>query len=152
MDAILKKSYVLVKFVLHAAIEPSICAPGVGCQCVFARIYALWRPDPVISDHELSPSLNSCRALSNKMLAGFEVGCFEPHNTRMRPHTVVETWDVSGPQVQFPVDLPMTDSHMGFATPANIASSFGSGLGGAASVHGVNSVPSRVVLDITSEK
>ena len=56
------------------------------------------------------------------MLAGFEMDSFDPRNARMRPHTVVETWDVP----QLPVDLRIMESHMSFATPMNMESSFDS--------------------------
>ena len=59
------------------------------------------------------------------MLSGFEVGSLEPRRAaHMRPHSIVETWDV--PRV--PVELSVTDSHMSFATPANtnITTNYGS--------------------------
>ena len=82
------------------------------------------------------------------MLAGFEVRSFEPHNTRMRPHTVVETWDVP----QLPLDLPLADTHISFARPANIASSFDSDTVGAGSGGShVKMSPSGMTLDGKSE-
>ena len=127
----------------HAGIIPNrllqaIILPGnfiyIGISVVGTKLYAnsvlaVYAPfDPshlssAIADRDPPPlRLNSRRALANKMLAGFEMDSFDPQNVRMRPHTVVETWDVP----QLPVDLRMMESHMSFATPVNIDSSFDS--------------------------
>ncbi|PIL35008.1 hypothetical protein GSI_02795 [Ganoderma sinense ZZ0214-1] len=113
----------------------AIILPGnfiyIGISIVGTKLYA----------NSVLAVLNSRRALANKMLVGFEMGSFEPRSVGMRPHTVVETtWDVP----QLPLDLPMAESHMSFARPANLASSFDSDTVGTGRGSHTKSFPSHM--------
>ncbi|TBU52331.1 hypothetical protein BD310DRAFT_981947 [Dichomitus squalens] len=87
----------------------AIILPGnfiyIGISIVATKLYA----------NSVLAVLNSRRALSDRMLEGFEMGSYEPRGPRARPHTVVDTWDVP----QFPVDLPSRDTHISFTTPTD---------------------------------
>ncbi|KAI0738333.1 hypothetical protein C8Q80DRAFT_272210 [Daedaleopsis nitida] len=83
----------------------AVILPGnfiyIGISIVGTKLYA----------NSVLAVLNSRRALSNKMLQGFELSSIEATNGR--PHTAIETWDVPG----FPVD-----TNISFATPTNVTS------------------------------
>ncbi|PIL35015.1 hypothetical protein GSI_02802 [Ganoderma sinense ZZ0214-1] len=115
----------------------AIILPGnfiyIGISIVGTKLYA----------NSVLAVLNSRRALANQMLVGFEMGSFEPRNVGMRPHTIVETWDMP----QLPLDLPMAESHMSFARPANIPSSFDSDTVGTGSSSHMKTAPSGVTFD-----
>ncbi|TBU25290.1 hypothetical protein BD311DRAFT_507112 [Dichomitus squalens] len=90
----------------------SIILPGnliwVAISIVGVKLYA----------NSVLAVLNHRQALSERMLEGFEVGSYQSRGARVRPHTVVDTWEVP----QFPIDLSSRNTRASFTTPTDIIS------------------------------
>ena len=82
------------------------------------------------------------------MLAGFEAGTLELPDADMRPHAVVETWNV--PRV--PIGLRTIDTHISFATPTDVPSTLDSrNTAGLGSNMRIKTIPSGLSLNVGAE-